>query len=829
MNHTLSCTLCGLPVRNEDQQSDPQAKTQFCCNGCKMVYTMLMESDRYRHAEDFTQTDLFKKCVAAGVIPDPSVETVQASSLVSFTEPAGSPRTPDHSLTETEDTLSWFFNITDMWCPACAWIVEDALSKSKGVVKASCNFSSDRGNVTYDPVKTSPEAIQKIIENLGYGVVSLEKAKQRSTKEFVRLFITLVCTVNVMMFSWAIYSGFFISLSQSAVQYLSWPVFAMATIVLIYGGFPIHKRALVGIRIGAPGMETLISIGSISAYIFSIFSIFEGSIHLYFDASSMLILLVLIGKMLEQSAKNRINEGLAEFFSLAPEKVKICTDRFPNGRYVSVRQLTEQDIFQAEQGEIMAADGIVIEGEAIIDESSITGEAKPVNISLNDRIKSGSRVISGKIRVQALQVGDQSVLGKMLAIMEESLSSRTRQSERFEGLLRFFVPGVVGLSVLTFGYWLLNGLKAYEALNRGLSVLVISCPCALGIAIPLALVAGVSLAGKNGILVRDFEAFERIQGLDSVVFDKTGTLTSGRLQLLGILTYGQTDKEVALPLACALEADSNHFIANAIKIYCEEHGIDPLSVADIQHSANGISGNYQGEEVLLGSREYVGNDRIPSSINNEFDNGGDHVLSEIYLRINEEVVASIKLGDSVRKGTRDLITKVKSLHISPYLVSGDAPETTTSVASFSGIDIASSQGGLLPHEKAEFIKTLKKTRKKIAMVGDGINDAPAMAESDLAVAVHSGLNPGEGVAAITLMQENPVQLLDFIMLSKRVNRTVKQNLTFALIYNLIGIPIAALGFLNPIIAVTAMLCSSLSVTFNTLRLVRREITTPDHG
>ena len=778
-----------------------------------MVYSMLMESDQYKDAADFKQTELYQKCVVAGVIPGTTENGNQPATV------ALSAKSPDN----LDHYLSWSFSVTDMWCPACAWIVENALSRSAGVINASCNFSNDRGKVLYDPVKISPAAVVKIIAALGYGAVSLEQNQKRATREFVRLFITLLCTMNIMMISWAIYTGFFIELSAISVQMLSWPLFFMATIVLLYGGYPIHKRALTGIRSGLPGMETLISTGSISAYVYSVFHIFEGSIHLYFDASAMLILLILIGKMLEQSAKNKIQAGLADFFSLVPEKVKICTGQFPNGRYVSVRQLSEKDIFQAEQGEILAADGVVIKGTAVIDESSITGEAKPLNAAVHDKVRSGTRVLSGLIQVQALQVGDASVLGKMMSIMESSLSGKTRQTARFEGWLKYFVPSIMGLSVLTFFVSLFNGLSSYEALNRGLSVMVISCPCALGIAIPLALVAGVSIAGKTGILVRDFEAFEKIEGLDCIVFDKTGTLTTGQMQLLDVQTFQNSSKEEILALASAMEAESNHFIAGTIKIYSQERRLKPLTVKDIHNHANGIEAVYKGQKLLLGSREFVGKEGPSSSGFSDAHTNGAQVVSEIFLTIDDTLVAAMTFGDSMRQGVSDLIAELRKMHLSVCLISGDSSNSTLSAALSAGIETADCHGRMLPHEKAEFIKQLRKSRKKTAMVGDGVNDAPAMAAADMAVAVHSGLNPGEGTAAITLMREDPRQLLDFILLAKSVNRKVNQNLIFAFVYNLIGIPIAASGMLNPIIAVTAMLFSSLSVTVNTLLLVKKEL------
>ena len=788
-----------------------------------MVFSMLMESDQFSDAEDYKQTELYKNCVAAGVIPDTSENTDQRPITASSPKTAGFPKSPENISTNPDHYLSWSFSVTNMWCPACAWIVENALSRSDGIVSASCNFSNDRGKVLYDPVKTSPEAVAKTVTRLGYGAVPLEKKLIRETGEFVRLFITLACTMNIMMISWAIYTGFFLELSAISVQMLSWPVLIMATIVLVYGGYPIHKRALTGIRSGLPGMETLISTGSISAYVYSLFHMIEGSIHLYFDASSMLILLILIGKRLEQSARNRIQSGLADFFSLIPEKVKICSPQFPGGRYVSIQQLSKHDIFQVEYGEILAGDGVVIAGEAVIDESSITGEAKPLSARVDDKVRSGTRVLSGLIQVQALQVGEESVLGKMMSIVENSLSGKTRQTARLEGWLKYFVPAILGLSGLTFLSGLLSGLSSYEALNRGLSVMVISCPCALGIAIPLALVAGVSIAGKAGILVRDFEAFEKIDGLDCVVFDKTGTLTTGRMQLLDVQTFKNNSKEHILGLAAGMEAESNHFIADSIKACSRTQKIKPLPVEYIQHHGNGIEAVFEGQSLRLGSREFVGVEKSPSAGPSDADINETQVVSEIFLTVDDTLISMMTFGDSMRQGVNRLVSELRKIHLSVCLISGDSSNSTLSAALSAGIEPEACQGRMLPHEKAEFIKSLRFSKKKIAMVGDGVNDAPAMAASDMAVAVHSGLNPGEGVAAITLMQEDPSQLLDFILLAKRVNKKVNQNLIFAFIYNLIGIPIAASGMLNPIIAATAMLFSSLSVTINTLLLVKKEL------
>jgi len=818
MKTTVPCTLCGLNVK----VSKATSKEIFCCQGCKMVHAMLMESDQYKDTKDFKETDLYKQCVAAGIVPDTSIETSASPESISEL-PAENVSGMDGEVPiDSENFLTLNLQIQNMWCPACAWIIENTLTRSKGVISASCNFSSDRGSVMYDPVKTSPEKIHAAIEKLGYPSADIDQKSPKSRKEFIRICVTLFLTMNVMMLSWAIYSGFFIELSPGAVQLLAWPVCIMATIVVFYGGYPIHRRALVGITSGCPGMETLVSTGSFSTYTYSLFHFYRGSIHLYFDAASMLILLILTGKMLEQSAKNKIAEGLWKFFSLVPQKVRICAAQFPRGRYVSIKQLAEGDSFLAEEGEILAADGIVTQGAAVIDESSITGEAKPVNVRLKDTVKSGTRIISGKIQVKAVKVGDNSILGRMLAIMENSLSEKTAQTQRFENILKFFVPSVIGFSVVTYFFWMLYGLPSYDAFNRGISVMVISCPCALGIAVPLALVAGVSAAGKKGILVRDFEAFERVDGLDTIVFDKTGTLTTGQLKVLGMDTVNDFSEQKISRVIYAMEQGSDHYIAHTISAYGVSRNIPLLELEDVNYHDNGISCGFQDETYCFGSMDFM-NKSLPEGPSFvSFSRQDAQIITTVFLSANDKIVAAVHLGDSMKTGVKRLVSDLYKMGLTCFLISGDAEKATLAAGSFVQIPAENTHGGLLPHEKAEFIKKLKQSGKKVAMVGDGVNDAPAMGQSDIAMAVHSGLNPGEGVAAITLMQETPIQIIDFIPLAKRVNRKVKQNLVFALIYNIISIPVAAAGFLNPIIAATAMLFSSLSVTCNTLLLVKRE-------
>ncbi len=791
-----------------------------------MVHAMIMASDQYSGVLDFKNTDIYKRCLAAGIIPA-SEEDLQQFSNAKKPGTQSSAKSDLVSIPpDREDLLSLSFGISGLWCPACAWVVEETLAKKAGIETVQCNFSSDRGSIVYDPVKISPSKIFKIIEDLGYQADEGFKEGKKINPEFIRLCVCALLAMNTMMLSWAIYSGFFMELSNISVRLLAWPVFIMASIVMVYGGVPIFKKAVAGIRNKTPGMETLISAGSLSSYGYSLFNFFQGSLHLYFDTAAMLIVLILIGKRIEFSAKARITAGFGALFSLIPQKVNLISNEFPKGRYVSVKQLCQGDEFLAEAGETIAADGRVVSGSAVMDESSITGEPEPFNARPESLVKSGSKVVSGKIRVKALQVGSDAVLGKMLAIMESSLSGKTRQGERFEQLLKYFVPGIMAISILTILLSFLNGLTAYEAFNRGISVMVISCPCSLGIAIPLALAAGVSAAGKSGILVRDYEAFEQVEKLNCIVFDKTGTLTLGRMHLLDIKVSPGYSKAQVLALACGLEKENDHYIAQALKTQGNRSDINPLEPKEIVQYSNGISGRLNGTLLRIGSLEFIRKNGGKSPVNPEdqfsWDLEDTLVVTRVFLKVDRELAAEFRFGDAIRPGIRDLVTELKTRYQTVCLVSGDSIQATQKAAELVGLDADQALGQLLPHEKADIVKQFKTKGERVAMVGDGVNDSPAMAVSDLAVAVSSGLEPFQGVAAITLMQETPLQLLDFIALSERVNRKVKQNLGFAFVYNLISIPVAASGLLNPIVAVIAMLLSSLSVTFNTLLLVSQE-------
>jgi len=821
-----ACDLCGLSLRYQKISSTTGGKIfHFCCMGCKQVFHMLMESSDTADPDSFRETELFKKCQEIGIIPKSETELAEraggqdvVATAPSATSPAQEP--PNQKTTYTETHLSLNLHVHQMWCPACAWVIEESLKKSPGIASASCNFATDRVRCDYHPVITSPRKIIGYINYLGYeaSLPGEEREDKDRKAELIRFVISTFLTMNVMMLSFALYSGFFTELSGDNVYKLSWPIFVMASVVLFYGGSKIHRRAWAGISAAAFSMETLITVGSFSAYFYSTYGLLSGSIHLYFDTSSMLITLVLLGKLLERRAKDEVQEDLANFFSLRPTKVKICSDLYPEGRYMDAQHLRKGDTFKVEENETLPADGLILGGEGSVDESSLTGEPMPIAKKSGDQMKSGSRVIQGIFTIKAEGVGEDSIVGQMITIMEQALGKKTPFEGKAERALQWFVPFILALAAGTCLICLFLGLTLEEALIRAVTVTVISCPCTLGIAIPMARVAGISLSGRTGILVRDFTSFEQAGRVDSFVLDKTGTVTKGQWSLLRIVPVGPLSEKELLGLAASLEKESDHLIANEIIREAAKHRAELATLQRVEVFENGISAVLNGDRVKIGSRGFLADEINSSSELSLLENKPEHSL--VFLSFAHKVCGVFIFGDEIKSTSTQTVKTLREAGYRVALISGDDDLTTKTIAAEIGIEEA--LGGRLPQEKATYISTLQQQGRQVAMVGDGINDAPALVQADLAIAVHSGSHLGKEAADLTLMRGDPLQLCDFIDLAKKVKSKVHQNLGCSFIYNLVCIPIAMSGLLTPLIAVSAMLLSSLSVIGNTLLLLKKD-------
>jgi heavy metal translocating P-type ATPase len=821
------CDLCGLSLRHGHVSATFYGKTyHFCCTGCRQVFNILLEASDGSSPETFKQSELFKQCREKGIIPKSDSDlALQQPAVEPGTSPGNGPARPATESTAdrpSENVLDLVLKVGNMWCPACAWLIDESLQKTAGVIDSTCNFSTDRLQIQYDPVQTSPPQIIQALARLGYKAAapgdSLHAVERR--KEFVRFAISAFLTMNIMMLSWALYSGFLTEFSRETIYKLSWPAFIMATIVLVYGGFGFFKKAWSGLTNAAFSMETLIVIGSLSAYFYSTVSLLAGSIHLYYDTSAMLITLVLLGKTLESRAKNRVLEGLDNLLSLKPTKVRICTDQYPEGLFVAAEQLASGDMVRVDENEIVAADGRISSGTGSVDESSLTGEPLPIGKKPGDNLRSGTRIIKGSLRYKAEKTGGDSTLGQMMIIIEKSLLAKTPLEGRTDVILQWFVPVILAMAAGTALVCWLNGLSTAESMLRAVTVMVISCPCALGIAIPLARVAGISIAGKKGILVRDFSAFERAARIDTFVFDKTGTITEGQWNLKEVVPISALTRTQAIALAAGLEKESEHFIALEIRRYANENNIQPEPVENIRMDEKGLIGQSLDGEIKFGSAEYLAKELakdISGSLKTALKEQPQH--SFVFLGIAGQLAAVFIFGDRLRADARSTIEELQGRRCRLALVSGDGDRTTKAIGEEVGI--RHSYGGKFPQDKADYIAGLQKQGHQVAMVGDGINDAPALVQADLSMAVHSGGQLSKEAADLTLMRAEPQQIVEFLNFAGQVNKKISQNLGFTFLYNAVSIPLAMSGLLNPLVAVSAMLLSSLSVTANTLMLVRK--------
>ncbi len=775
---------------------------------------MLMEAANAPDPASFRETDLFLNCQALGIIP-------AAEADIPAPPPASEPleADPPTSTDTPDDVLSLQLRIDGMWCPACAWVIEAALKGGEGVRDVSCNFSTDRITCTYNPRLATPDAITDVIGRLGYRAArpDASAAAMERKKDLIRFGVSAFLTMNVMMLSFGLYAGFFSQFGRETIRNLSWPLFFMAGIVLFYGGYPIYRRALSGLFAAAFGMEALITLGAFSAFFYSVVNLIAGGIHLYFDTSSMLVTLVLLGKAIEGRAKEEIRQGLETILSLRPAKTRICTEGFPGGRYMAAEGLRKGDVFRVAEGETVPADGVVLTGGGLMDESSLTGEARPAGRKVGDGIRSGVRVLQGDLTVRADAVGDASTLGRMLDIFEKALATRSRLEGRTDRLLRWFVPLIVSLAVAAALFCLAAGRSPDAAMVRAVTVMVISCPCALGIAIPLTRVAGISLAGRRGLLVRDFSAFEAAEKIDAVVFDKTGTLTQGRWRLSDIRPRAPLDRETALALAAGLEADSDHPVAAELRRAARSEGLVPLAVGHRASFENGISGRWEGAEIRLGSGAFV-SETLDGDLDAPSSALSADLFSTVFMSLDHRPAAAFRFGDALRPESAGVLASLKKDGFRVAMVSGDGQAAVDAAAR--GLGVAEAHANLLPQDKAAHIRSLQETGRPTAMVGDGVNDAPALAASDLAMAVHSGSHLGREAADVILMRGDLSQILDFFDLSGGVNRKIRQNLVFAFLYNAVAIPVAMAGLLTPLVAVCAMLMSSLSVIGNTFHLMK---------
>jgi Cu+-exporting ATPase len=717
--------------------------------------------------------------------------------------------------------------IQGMTCASCAGRVEKSLLKVPGVITAEVNLALETAQVTGSAEALAPDKLVAAVVAAGYQAQPLNLDLEQPTNMVesqqtdyswwptavaALLSFPLVLGMVADWFGWTFWQG----------HISGWLQWALATPVQFWLGWRFYKAGWHALKAGAGNMDLLVAIGTSAAYGLSVYLLFNtthGAMsHLYFETSAIVITLVLLGKWLETRAKSKTTEAIRALNALRPERASVIRDN--QELQIPITSVILGDLVMIRPGERVAVDGVIKQGESQVDESLITGESLPVTKTAGDKVTGGSINGEGLLYVTTTALGNESVLARIVRLVESAQAKKAPIQRLVDKVSEVFVPVVIVIAFITLLAWGLIGGDWQVAILNSVAVLVIACPCALGLATPTAIMVGTGVAARHGILIKDAEALELAHAVKTVAFDKTGTLTEGHPKLVELVSVADNNDQV-LTLAASLQAGSEHPLAKAVINAAHEKSLKLQAAEDVQAvSGKGIKGKVAGLDLALGNASLMQDLAMDVSIlqlqANALQTEGYSVSWLCSLEDQPRLLGMFAFGDTLKSTAIAAISSLQQQDILTVLISGDNQGSAASVAAKLGIDKFYAQ--VLPEDKANIVKELKEGTGLVAMVGDGINDAPALAEANVGIAMSSGTDVAMHAAGITLMRGNPALVSDAIEVSRRTYAKIRQNLFWAFIYNVVGIPLAALGFLNPVIAGAAMALSSFSVVSNALTL-----------
>ncbi len=768
----------------------------FCCKGCQGIYHLL----RSEGLDDF-----YDKMGNNKLEPPKDIhDDLHKFDLEGF---------KNKYIIEKDGFYEINLIIEGIHCSACVWLNEKVLHQTDGIIEATINYTNNKAKIVWDPDTIKLSQIIEKIRSIGYNgypydpKLQEERANKARRDYYSRLLVAIFATMNIMWIAIAEYTGYFTGMRSDMKNVLNIAEFVLATPTLFYTGWVYFRGAYFALKNRFINMDVLVITGAVLAYIYSIYAMVTHTGEVYFDSVTMIITFVFVGKYLEVLSKKRAVDAMDNLMGSIPTELTIVKDGEKS--IISIEEVEIGDIIEVKPGEKIVVDGVIATGSGNFDLSSLTGESEPVYKKEGDEILSGSICLDAVIRYRAIKDFKHSMLSSIVSLLEESISKKPSIEKLADTISGYFSLVILSIAVLTVIGWYIYGAGFEKSLIIGISVIVIACPCALGLATPMAALIGINTASSKGILFKEAEFLETMAKSDVLLLDKTGTITEGKPKVINSKFLKNFDKNILYSLV----KSSNHPISKAISNYLEENNEDikEYELNDKKNiEARGISAKYKNKKI------YGGNAKLVKELGVKFDR--EFFNTVFIVVIDGEVVAYFELKDSLKKDAKEVLAQIKKRGLKLVMLTGDNEKVANDIAKEVGIDEI--YHSLFPKDKADIVEKFQKDKKIVIMIGDGINDALALSRADIAISMGSGADVSVDVSDVVLLNDDMQSLLDALKISKKAYTTIKENFTLSVIYNSITIPLAVAGYVMPLVAALSMSMSSLIVVGNSFRIRR---------